>query len=186
MRQSTVFVALSALTLVAAQSNNFTIDPSTVKLETRSAWCNGEFNTCNLLCGSDPLDNQCDPATLKFSCKCQNGTAPGLEYYQQTLPTFLCEESYGRCIEKTTGDSQAQSRCAKDIRAKCGTLDPTKAEVGGGSGGTSSSAAPSGSSAPTGNVASTSTQGAAAPTHAAYIGNGFAAVAAGVLAAALL
>lgn len=99
----------------------------------------------------------------------------------------MCETSYANCIEETTGDSQGQSKCKTDILAKCGTLDPTEAVIDGdNSEDAASSVAPSGSAATSGAVGSTSTQPAAAPTHAAYLGNGVAAMAAGVLAAALL
>jgi hypothetical protein len=189
MRQTTVLAALSALGAAFAQSN-FTVDPNTIELTTRTEWCNAEFNTCGILCGGNTKANSCSPTDLKFVCTCSNGTAPGLEYYIQTMPTLLCEVAFSECIEKNTGNSQGQGKCKTDIKSKCGTLDPTKAQVGdGGSGSSSSStttAAPTGLGTTTaaGGAAPTSTSGAGAmPT---LVGNGFAAVAAGVLAAALL
>ncbi|KAK0656640.1 hypothetical protein B0T16DRAFT_318943 [Cercophora newfieldiana] len=190
MRQTTALVALSALGMAVAQSN-FTIDPATIDPTTRTEWCNAEFNTCGILCGgpASTKANSCTPSDLKFVCTCSNGSAPGLEYYIQSMPTLLCEQAFKDCIAKNIGNSQEQGKCTTDIKGKCGTLDPAKAQVGGGDSGSSSSAttaAPTGSAASTsgGAAATTTTQNAGAmPT---LIGNGFAAVAAGVLAAALL
>jgi hypothetical protein len=91
------------------------------------------------------------------------------------------------CIDENIGDSQAQGKCTTDIKNKCGTLDPAKAEIGGGdSSSSSTSGAPSGTPSPTTGgeaAASTTVPAGAMPT---AIGNGIAAVAAGLLAAALL
>jgi len=187
MRQTTILVALSALGVAAAQSN-FTIDPAVIDPTTRTEWCNAEFNTCGILCGGVTKANSCTPSDLKFTCTCTNGTAPGLEYYIQSMPTLFCEQAFKDCIAKNTGNSQEQGKCTTDIKNKCGTLDPAKAQIGGGGGGSSSSsAAASTGTGPTG------TSGGAAPTSTSkagamptLVGNGFAAVAAGVLAAALL
>ncbi|KAK4453319.1 hypothetical protein QBC34DRAFT_434619 [Podospora aff. communis PSN243] len=184
MRQSAVFVALSALGLAAAQSN-FTVDPNTIDPTTRTEWCNAEFNTCGILCGGVTKANSCTPSDLKFVCTCTNGTAPGLEYYIQSMPTLLCEQAFKDCIAKNTGNSQEQGKCTSEIKSKCGTLDPAKAEIGGGdSSASSTGASPSRTPASTtaGEAAASTTAGAM-PT---AIGNGFAAVAVGVLAAALL
>ncbi|KAK0633070.1 hypothetical protein B0T14DRAFT_419650 [Immersiella caudata] len=187
MRQSAVFVALSALGLVAAQSN-FTVDPNTIEPTKRTEWCNAQFNTCGILCGGVTKANTCTPTDLKFVCTCSNGTAPGLEYYIQSMPTLLCQQAFSECIDDNIGNSQGQGKCTTDIKNRCGTLDPAKAEIGGGGGGGSSStsAAPSGTPAATTGgeaAASTTARAGAMPT---AIGNGIAAVAAGVLAAALL
>jgi len=188
MRQASVFVALSALGLAAAQSsNNFTVDPNTVDPTTRTEWCNAEFNTCGILCGGKTKANSCTPNDLKFVCTCTNGSAPGLEYYIQSMPTLLCEQSFKDCIAKTVGNSQDQGKCTTDIKNKCGTLDPAKAQVGGGSSPSSSSSA----AAPTGSTSGTANAAPSSPTSVAgavptMVGNGLAAIAAGVLAAALL
>ncbi|KAK3341424.1 hypothetical protein B0T25DRAFT_341687 [Lasiosphaeria hispida] len=183
MRQSTIFAALSALTLAVAQ--NFTVDPAKVEPSIRSDWCKSEFNTCDTLCARSPTANSCDPTTLKFECTCTNGSAPGLEYYSQSLPSLICQKAFEICNADNAGEPQKQSDCKKNIQAKCGTLDASKAEVGGEV--TSSSAAvPSATGASTAASTPTSTSStAAAATKAAYIGNGVAMVAAGVFAALL-
>ena len=93
------------------------------------------------------------------------------------------------CNVKNTGDSIAQNKCKTDIKDKCGSLDPSKADIKSPGGDSSTSAAPK--SSPTGgsqgtNNPATTTSVAAGPTLVAQIGNGIAAVAAGVFAAALL
>jgi len=52
-----------------------------------ATWCTGEQNTCATLCANNPKANDCDPATLAFNCLCQNNSAPGLQYYLQSMPT---------------------------------------------------------------------------------------------------
>ncbi|KAK1755318.1 hypothetical protein QBC47DRAFT_214146 [Echria macrotheca] len=201
MRSTTIFAAaLSALSLASAQNQNFTIDSNKIDPTTRTQWCNAQFNTCGILCANNAKENTCTPvwdrdvllldmslrglqSNLSYDCACQNGSAPGLDYYTQTMPTFICEEAFSECIAKSVGDSIGQDKCKKDIKAKCGTLDPSKADVSSGSS-SSSAAAPSGTAATTTGAApaSTSSHSAGAPTHAVH----GVAVAAGILAAALL
>lgn len=117
----------SALTLVSAQ--NFTVDPNSVELATRASWCQGESATCNTLCADSPVANDCDPNTLVYHCTCQNGSAPGLEYYQQSMPFFLCNQAFKECNDANVGDARAQKNCTTSILDKCGKLDPNKADI---------------------------------------------------------
>ncbi|KAL2132300.1 hypothetical protein VTI74DRAFT_3963 [Chaetomium olivicolor] len=192
MRQDVLLVALSALTVATAQTQNFTIDPNSVNPSLRADWCNAEYNTCRVLCANNPTENDCNADTLKYVCTCQNGSAPGLQYYTQTMPTFICETAFSNCIAANTGSSKAQDECKANIKSKCGTLDPTKAQINNPSDQSTSSAGPAGSSgathAPTAaqnNPATSTSHGAAAATNAALIGNGAAMVVAGVFAALL-
>lgn len=147
----------------------------------------------------------CQQETLKYDCKCaSNSSAPGLQYYTETLPTFICKELFGQCIAAHPNDADGQNACTKDIDDKCATQNPPKEPVGGGSSSdgddddddTTSSATsarpaqtpqPSGSGSgndnePEDNVTTTSSDGLAAPTLVPGA-NGVAAVAAiGVLA----
>ncbi|KAK4132257.1 hypothetical protein BT67DRAFT_451063 [Trichocladium antarcticum] len=190
MRQNILLAALSALTVATAQTQNFTINPDDVKPGDRADWCNAEYNTCRLLCGGSMKANACSPTTLDYTCTCSNGTAPGLEYYIQTIPTFICEHVYSECIAANTASSRKQDECKANIKSKCGTLDPTKAQIDSGSSDSSSSASSSATKAPAASQnqnapASTSSTGGAAATNAALLGNGIAVVAAGVFAALL-
>ncbi|KAK1829846.1 hypothetical protein QBC39DRAFT_121580 [Podospora conica] len=192
MRQSSIFVALSAVTVAVAQNQNFTIDVTAVDASKRSQWCNAQFNSCGILCGQAFEDNECNPVDLKYTCTCNNGTAPGLDYYKETMPFFICQTAYAECNEKATGDSIGQHKCKTDIQGKCGTLDPSKADIKapGSEEPSTTAATPSatgGSQAGAGdNAPAPTSSSAAGPTMIAQIGNGLAVMAAGVFAAALL
>ncbi|KAH6854214.1 hypothetical protein B0I37DRAFT_24278 [Chaetomium sp. MPI-CAGE-AT-0009] len=183
MRQNVLLVALSAATVAIAAERNFTINTSAVEPSVKADWCAAQYNTCRLLCSAGARANDCDTTTLEYKCTCANGTAPGLEYYIQTIPTFVCEQAYSDCIAANTGSSRAQDECKTNIKDQCGTLDPTKAQADTPSEDSTTSAA---SSATASNApASTSSSTAGAMPTAAYIGNGVAMVAAGVFAAML-
>lgn len=117
--------------------------------------------------------------TLDFSCLCQNGSAPDLAAYQQSMPSFICQEAYAECISQTN-DLETQTGCVTNIQNNCGNLtisapSPTTAS---GSGSSATGSSSSGSSA-----AASSSSHAAAPTNMAQYGNGAAAVVAiGLLA----
>jgi len=69
--------------------------------------------------------NDCLTTTLEFHCLCTtNNSAPGLQYYTQTMPTFICEEEYQKCISEATNNAAAQAACAATEKAECGQLDP--------------------------------------------------------------
>merc|ERR1711939_584662 len=51
----------------------YTIEPNSVPLATRQNWCRAQFNTCLGVCGGQAFPNNCDAATLTYSCICTNG-----------------------------------------------------------------------------------------------------------------
>ncbi|KAK0733425.1 hypothetical protein B0T26DRAFT_669834 [Lasiosphaeria miniovina] len=191
MRYNVVLATLSAFTAVAsAQNLSATIDPASVDSVTKGQWCNAQYQTCNILCAQSPTKDDCITETLNYTCTCQDGKTPELEKYIQTIPTFECETAFARCQAANAMDAIAQGKC-KEIKNQCGTLDPAKATIASPS--SSTTAAPTTSNTGTADSAaatttapSTSTSKAAAPTNLAYLGNGVAAVAAGLFAAALL
>lgn len=184
LAKSAVAVALLAAFAAAQTNDNSTIDAGSVPATTRSQWCNAQQNTCPLLCGGTYKDNDCDVGTLIYKCTCNNGTAPGLMYYQQTLPTFICEQVYQNCIAAGANNAQAQKLCDSNKAANCGTLDPSKYTA---PASTSSSATQSptstGAGAASATVASTSSSKAAAATMAAVAQYGSGVLAAGAAAA---
>ncbi|KAF7545374.1 hypothetical protein G7046_g9582 [Stylonectria norvegica] len=198
MRSTIALLALAA-SLVSAQANytselDMTIDPNTVTQQNRAAWCQAQTNTCDLLCGDDTDGNSCSQTTLAYNCTCaSNESAPGLQYYTQTLPTFICNELFSQCISSNVGNQDGQDACKKDISDLCGTLDPPKAAITaddssstteGTSTGTASATATSsgsGSSATDAAVTSTSSDGFAAATMVPA-GKGAAAIAIGLMA----
>jgi len=78
-------------------------------------------------------------------------------------------EAFKECNDANVGNANGQSNCTNSIQKQCGTLDPNKADVGGGASGTGGQ-----SGTPT-NRPSTSTSKAAAPTNFQLYGNGAAA-----------
>jgi hypothetical protein len=190
MRQNVLLLALSAATAVTAQERNFTIDISAVEPATKAGWCGAQYNTCRLLCDGRPTKNDCDTSTLEYKCTCSDGTAPDLENYIQTVPTFICERAFEECIAANTASSRAQDECETNIKSQCGDLDPTKAQANTPSEDSTTSAGSSPTDSPSGSAAenapaNTSTSTAGAVPTAAYVGNGVAMVAAGVFAAML-
>ncbi|EAA35427.1 hypothetical protein GE21DRAFT_1330422 [Neurospora crassa] len=195
MRQNIIFVALSALTAaVAAQSSNsnLTVPVDSVNPTLRNQWCVAQYNTCKILCGMSVSKNDCDPTTLEWSCTCSSGVSPAVEEYEQTVPFLMCEFAFDTCIANHPNDSQGQDKCETDIRDKCATKPPAAIKVSSSSAAATTSAAKptqtkdtavETSAAP----ASSTSESFAAPTNAAaFLGNGVAAAAAGVFAAALL
>jgi hypothetical protein len=86
-------------------------------------------------------------STLKFSCKCRNGTdvSSSMSQYQQTVPGQMCLVWYSNCISASGSDATAQFECEQARDSLCGNktvADATEAGNAGSSSG-SSSASPS-------------------------------------------
>ncbi|EHA53634.1 hypothetical protein MCOR27_001718 [Pyricularia oryzae] len=115
------------------------LSPAKVTLAQKAEWCRGETIVCDKLCGAPsqiPKTNDCSSDTLAFSCICQNGTAPGLQYYQNSLPSFICEETFKQCEAARAGDANGQKDCKTGVQSKCGTQSADKATSGGSNGAT--------------------------------------------------
>ncbi|OAQ98018.1 hypothetical protein LLEC1_01979 [Akanthomyces lecanii] len=193
--------ALAAAGAATAQVQNYTsalemkLDPNLATAQERAQWCAAETNSCSQLCDGAST-NDCSSITLDYKCLCSsNSSAPGLEYYSQTMPTFICLKLFDLCNAQNVGNQRNQAACKTNIMSLCGTQDPTKANTGGSSsGGSGSSTTGSGSSTASspeatgqtggsGSASSTSSShGMAAPTMAAGQGIAAAAAAVGVFA----
>ncbi|KAL6869102.1 hypothetical protein ACO1O0_000425 [Amphichorda felina] len=91
-------------------------------------------NTCNILCDKDASTNDCDYSDLSFKCICAaNKSAPGLQYYDTTMPTYICKALFDQCIQEHIGDADGQEACSTNIDDLCATLNPNKATTGGSS-----------------------------------------------------
>ena len=55
---------------------------------------------------------------------CDNGIAPNITQYSQTLPYFICTEWGTQCVNNCNGDSTCGSKCRDDH--PCGAQDPYK------------------------------------------------------------
>ncbi|KAH7304885.1 hypothetical protein BKA65DRAFT_416103, partial [Rhexocercosporidium sp. MPI-PUGE-AT-0058] len=88
-------------------------------------WCSSQKSTCGLLCSGGLQSNDCDTATLAFDCTClSNGSSPGLQYYTNTMPTFICEHIFGDCVAASVGDASAQAACVAYEKENCGNSTP--------------------------------------------------------------
>jgi hypothetical protein len=124
---------------------------------------------------------------LIFNCTCTaNNSAPGLQYYTQTIDTFECELNFQNCIANNTGDQAAQALCTSNEKKNCGQLSPDNFTAAAATTPTSSASASatqtSSVSAASGSATSTSSKAAAA-TMAAMRNLGTGAFAIGVGAA---
>ncbi|KHJ31596.1 putative pci domain-containing protein [Erysiphe necator] len=169
---------------VIAQSMNNSIpfNPATVSPTLRAQWCQGQTNTCGTLCSGNLKENDCDPDTLNYSCHCgANNSSPGLQYYKETMPTFICEMVFDNCIKAGENSQAAQALCTENEKRDCGHLSP---EDFVGVAPTSSSAPPSPTT--TGGVATSSAASGAAVTNISPRNIETGALAIGIIAALAL
>lgn len=161
---SAAILATALLSTTTGQAQ-FNIDPSSVPISTRTAWCQSQLTSCPLLClqlpgeSSTTESNTCDATTLDFTCICGNGLSPNASQFSQTIPFFECQQFGNQCVAACNGDSTCQAACRDDNL--CGAQDPTRVNT------TSSSAMPSttlpaGASSGTAGVVFTGLGGAAA------------------------
>lgn len=124
-------MAISAVSAQSVKSYNSSLemtldDPNTVDLATRSGWCGAQQNTCDTLCSDNTNKNNCDDNTLKWECTCSsNSSAPGLQYYTQTIPTFICNQLTADCVAKTS-TSAGTKECRTKIEPLCAEQAPPK------------------------------------------------------------
>lgn len=121
--------ALAAVTLLAATARaDYYIDPDSVSLSTRTAWCQQELTTCPIICEQvEPgttITNTCDPKTLTYGCLCGNNLQPNVSEYSLTLPYFTCTEWGTQCVKACGSDSSCASSCREDH--PCGAQNPQK------------------------------------------------------------
>jgi hypothetical protein len=81
-------------------------------------WCSDQRAQCPLICLQQPgvtslttLDNECDPKTLIYSCVCDNGVAPNITQYSQTLPFHICQAWGTQCVAGCNGDNTCSDKC---------------------------------------------------------------------------
>ncbi|KAK5987345.1 hypothetical protein PT974_11472 [Cladobotryum mycophilum] len=175
MRSVAVLVALAA-TAVTAQVQNFTsslnmtVDPNTVPQQQRAVWCQAQTNTCQLLCGSNTDQNDCNQANLSYDCTCSsNHSAPGLQFYTQTMPTFVCQQLFSQCIAQNAGSQDSQKACKTNIEKLCGTINPpSEGIVATTAADSKTTAAPDSTATHTAGVSQTGSSSAQSTTHADF------------------
>lgn len=120
-------IAVAALARLAITQ---TIDPNSVPLATRDAWCQSQIAQCPLIClqvagnSAATYANTCDPTALTYSCICSNGLAPNASEYSQTLPYYICTQYNTNCQQACGTDSSCAAACVQNHL--CGAQDPTR------------------------------------------------------------
>ncbi|RDA82833.1 hypothetical protein CP532_0755 [Ophiocordyceps camponoti-leonardi (nom. inval.)] len=207
MRAFTTVIALGAALATAQSPMNYSseldmqIDPNSVPAKERAMWCLAQTNTCGQLCENNTSKNSCLQDKLDWECICaSNNSAPGLQYYTQTIPTFKCETLFSQCNSQNVGNADGQQGCINNIQNLCGKAAPPKVSSGGSSSGgdggdssdsssstaASSSSTPSASQAGNNNAVTTTRSGGLAPPTKVPAANGVAfAAAVGFLAVVL-
>ncbi|KAK5952668.1 hypothetical protein OHC33_006260 [Knufia fluminis] len=152
-----------------------------VTSSTKFDWCLAQLNQCPQICGGAASLNDCDSTTLTYNCVCPNGTVPDSSAYTQTLPFYICQETYIQCINNNPNDAQGQAACKE--QQQCGTRNATAEalqQTGSASSSTASSTGSATSSASgTGSAASSAasaTESAAQAPMTTYATGAFAAV----------
>lgn len=122
---------LALASAVAVSAELYTIDPESVPLSLREAWCRDELSVCPLICQQTPpgttLDNTCDPEILSYSCVCGNGLQPNITEYSLTLPYHICQQWGVNCQKNCGADNECASSCVEDH--PCGAQSPKKANT---------------------------------------------------------
>ncbi|RHZ67892.1 uncharacterized protein CDV56_101650 [Aspergillus thermomutatus] len=148
-----IAIVLSTLVAATVASSNYTFPSgfniAQVSSTEKAAWCLAERNTCPIICGGIADSNSCDSDTLQFSCTCSNGTEADVSPYMQTIPFYVCQETYKQCIAaSSTQDEDAKCTAAQK---ECGTLNATASSTS--SSTTTSSALTTATESATGNQA---------------------------------
>ncbi|KAJ5156587.1 hypothetical protein N7492_009390 [Penicillium capsulatum] len=131
MLSSLLLGLASVATLVSSQSTA-SINPNSVDLGTRQAWCQSQTSSCPLLClqipgaSGSPTTNTCSPQTLAYQCICSNQASPNASEYSQTMAYYICTEANNQCVNKCTS-SACQDACRADH--PCGAQDPKRVNV---------------------------------------------------------
>lgn len=65
--------------------------------------------------------------TLTYTCVCGNGTAPDVTSFADTLPFYICQETYIQCVANSPNDAEGQQTCTDN--EVCGTRNATAEAV---------------------------------------------------------
>ncbi|CAI4218636.1 unnamed protein product [Parascedosporium putredinis] len=115
-----------AAAFVAIANADYFIEPDSVPLSTRKAWCLDEKRICPIICrlvdDRPAMVNDCDPEALTYGCICGNGQQPNISEYTLTLPYFTCTEYGNQCVLACGQNNECSRACREDN--PCGAQDP--------------------------------------------------------------
>ena len=119
---------LLALAGAASVAADYYIDPNSVDILTRRAWCNDELSNCPIICQQTSpgavLTNTCDPETLTYGCVCSNGLQPNMSEYSLTLPFHVCQQWVIQCRKDCGINNECAGNCAEEH--PCGAQEPKR------------------------------------------------------------
>ncbi|KAK1755084.1 hypothetical protein QBC47DRAFT_208733 [Echria macrotheca] len=119
---------LLALAGAVAVSADYVIDPDSVPILTRKAWCNDELSNCPIICQQSApgpvLSNSCDPETLTYGCVCSDGLQPNMSEYSLTMPFYICQKWGDNCVAGCGMNNECSSSCRQDH--PCGAQSPKR------------------------------------------------------------
>jgi len=146
------FAAVSAfITTIFSLSLHLNSVPQT----TRDLWCTSQIAACPLICtqetdGSAATNsNTCDPETLQYSCVCDNGQAPNISEYSQTVPFYECQEFNTQCVTNCGAhNNDCAAACTQNH--PCGAQNPTRVNTTSTASGTSTATGTASGSSETG------------------------------------
>ncbi|KAJ5677355.1 uncharacterized protein N7477_002988 [Penicillium maclennaniae] len=142
MYSSIVLLSVLAASAVAQNSTTYTFPQGfnigLVEPNELASWCQGQRNVCPDMCKGSTDSNNCDSTTLQFQCTCSDGTTPDSSQYIQTVPFYVCQATYGQCIDAHPNDANGQKACK--AAATCGTKNATALNEAASSSSTSMSA----------------------------------------------
>ncbi|KAJ5178081.1 uncharacterized protein N7500_000780 [Penicillium coprophilum] len=130
MRSSLIFISALATAVMGQNSteSDYTLPAGfnigLVESGERSSWCSAQRNTCPDICQKGTKLNSCDASTLKFTCVCSDGSVPDVTPYQQTVPFYVCQATYGQCVVSHPDDAEGQRACKK--AAVCGSKNASE------------------------------------------------------------
>lgn len=124
----TTILALASAIVV---SGDYYIDPDSVSMSLKKAWCNDQRSSCPTIClqttTGPPEVNTCDPETLTYGCVCSDHKQPNVSEYTLTLPYHVCTAWGTQCVAGCGSNNQ----CSSDCREKhpCGAQSPIRANA---------------------------------------------------------
>ncbi|KAK4191851.1 hypothetical protein QBC35DRAFT_279153 [Podospora australis] len=117
-------LALASAMIVSA---DYYVDPTTVSLSDRKAWCNDQRSVCPIIClqtsTGEPLTNECNADTLFYGCLCSDNKQPNLTEYTLTLPYHMCTRWGTNCVAACGSNNNCAAACREEH--PCGARNPT-------------------------------------------------------------
>ncbi|KAG4429918.1 hypothetical protein IFR05_014596 [Cadophora sp. M221] len=107
---------------------NAQLNPFSISLDQRNAWCRSQISACDELCSSVTKSNDCTVGTLAYNCECTNYLTPILSSYSGTIPTLICLQMFANCKKAAGASKISIDQCQLQFGVHCGTKFPVDFE----------------------------------------------------------